>query len=79
MKNFRFKRVMRIDEDCRMLRIGRFLWERGSRGADGWYSAKLSIALWPKLFRWSKDRFEWDLTVLGIRVHTKRAYGGIIV
>lgn len=79
MKNLRFKRVMRFDEDCRMLRIGRLLWERGERGEKGWYSAKLSLALWPKAFQWRTCHREWDLTVLGIRVHRKQAYGGIIV
>lgn len=79
MKNLRFKRVMRFDDRSRMLRIGRFLYERGERGAKGWYSAKLSLALWPKLFQWRTDWREWDLTVLGLRIHSLRSYGGVIV
>lgn len=74
MKNLRFKRVMRFDEIQGHLRLFRIMWERGEVGqAGGGYSAKLAVGLMPKVFHWDDGR----LTVLGVRVHYCRSYGGI--
>lgn len=64
----RFKRVMRLDRDMKMVRIARVMWEAQSkRGHE--IGHKLSLALWPKLFRFRADFAEFDLTILGVRVH----------
>ena len=64
----RWKRVMRWDADLKMLRVGRVMWEgRSKRGHE--IGHKLSLALWPKLFRFRIDMVELDVMVLGIRVH----------
>jgi len=55
MKNLRLKRVMRWDRSMRMLRLFRFMWEHGTPGQPGGYGAKLSLAVWPRLFAWSRD------------------------
>lgn len=75
----RFKRVLRYDRRLRMIRLFRLLYEKGERGRKGWYSAKLSLAIWPKLLHWRTDLWEWEFTILGVRVHSLRSYGGIIV
>ncbi len=75
----RYKSVMRLDRANRIFRIGRFLWTVGKVGDGEGYSNKFSIALTPKLVSWHRGRWEWIVTVLGIRLHRQRAYGGHIV
>lgn len=72
----KFKRVMRYDDRVRMFRICRFLVRE--RPEIGGPTAKLSLAVWPKVFRFSKEWREWDLTVLGVRLHWQSG-GGIHV
>jgi hypothetical protein len=69
----RFKRVMRYDAGMKMLRLCRWTWE------DGECSHKFSLALRPKLFKplRSPGVYSWEITVLGVRIHHQRAYGGI--
>ena len=57
----------------------RIFWTSGDVGDGKGYSAKLSLGLCPSLFRWQSDFNEWCLTMLGIRVHKKRSYGGVMV
>lgn len=76
----RFKWVFRRDEIQRFFRIARICWERGEPGKPGGgYSAKFSIALTPRIFRWiERDATtDWRVTILGIRLHYSRSYGGI--
>lgn len=76
MKNLRFRRVMRFDEIQKHLRLFRIMWERGEVGVpNGGYSAKLSVGLMPKLFHREDGRW----TILGLRIHYCRSYGGIFV
>lgn len=73
----RVKWVGRYDPSARMVRLGRIMWERGTIGDGEGYSAKLSLALRPVLFGWSRTAYpEWMLTVAGLRIHYQRAYGG---
>lgn len=77
MKNLRARWIGRYDPGLRALRLGRVLWERGTVGDGEGYSAKLSLALQPRLLRWRRDPGrEWWLTLAGVRVHYKRSYGG---
>lgn len=75
----RFKSILRYDEIQRHFRLFRLLWERGEVGKPGGgYSAKLSVAVEPKLFRFEKGvTHVWLLTLLGVRVGYARSYGGI--
>ena len=73
------KWVLRLDKRQRIFRIARLLWMHGTPGMPGGgYSAKLSFALHAALYRRWSDMDEWGFTVLGVRVHYLRAYGGII-
>jgi hypothetical protein len=74
----RFKLVFRFDQRSSMLRLFRLLWTKGVVGDGHGYSAKLSLALWPKFFAITRDWHEWAVTIAGVRVHYLRAYGGII-
>lgn len=62
----------------RLLRMGRLCWANGKPGQPGGgYSASLSMGLTPRLFRFQRGLLgEWALTLLGVRVHHKRSYGG---
>lgn len=75
----RFKSVMRWDREGKIFRVGRFLWTCGKVGDGKGYSNKFSIALVPHVFHWERRRFEWFLTILGVRLHRQRAFGGHIV
>jgi hypothetical protein len=75
--HLRFKRVMRCDSRQRMLRLCRWVWQRGVVGDGQGYSSKLSLALRPAPLSWHKERDGWLLTVAGVRVHYKRSWGGI--
>jgi hypothetical protein len=60
----------------------RWTWKRGVVGDGAGYSVKLSIGVWPVLGRWSRTRVwgqitELDATILGLRFHYQRSYGGI--
>lgn len=76
----RFKWVGRYDPGARMLRLARVMWERGTVGDGKGYSTKVSVALRPALFAWNRTGYpEWMLTVMGVRLHVQRSYGGIQV
>jgi hypothetical protein len=79
MVGLRVKRVMRYDKSQRKLRLFRLLWSRGSVGDGVGYSAKLAVSLVRKWAGWKRDTFGWRLTVLGVQLHHRRAYGGWIV
>lgn len=72
----------------RLLRLGRLVYHRGTPGdAAGvtygdnkpGYSAKISLALTPTLFRWRPGDFGWVLVVCGVRIHHRKSFGGWIV
>ena len=76
----RFKKVMRLDTIQRHYRLFRLLWTNGKVGDGNGYSAKLSVGLIAKLFSYTRlSRYDISLTVMGLRLHYARAYGGIIV
>lgn len=77
--SLRFKRVLRFDEIQKHFRLFRLLWERGTPGIPGGgYSAKLAIGLRPRLFEREREYGKAFLfTVLGLRIHYSRSYGGI--
>lgn len=62
----------------RVLRLGRLVWARGQLMKGG-YTAKLSLALTPKLFHFSREwKYSFWLVLLGVRLHYERSYGGAI-
>jgi hypothetical protein len=77
--SLRFKPVMRFDEIQNHLRLFRLMWERGRPGVPGGgYSAKLAIGLRPRLFHREREYGKaFLLTILGLRIHYSRSYGGI--
>ena len=69
----------RWDPEAKFLRLGRIVWARGKGPGTGkGYTAKLSLALRPKLLGFATGCHEWEATLLGLRVHYQRAYGGWI-
>lgn len=86
MHNLRVKNVLRWSDQERVFRVARWMWETGSLeelGAaagryppPGWYSSKLSLAFQPKLFVFRRGYWDYHLTLLGIRLHYQRSYGG---
>ncbi|NTG07134.1 hypothetical protein [Rhizobium rhizogenes] len=77
--SLRFKSVLRFDEIQKHLRLFRLIWERGRPGVPGGgYSAKLAIGLRPRLFEREREYGKAFLfTILGLRIHYSRSYGGI--
>ncbi|MGZ2484301.1 hypothetical protein ACVITL_002824 [Rhizobium pisi] len=77
--SLRFKTVLRFDEIQNHLRLFRLMWERGRPGIPGsGYSAKLAIGLRPRLFHREREYGKaFLITILGLRVHYTRSYGGI--
>lgn len=75
----KLKTVFRWSNHQRMFRLFRVCWTRGTVGVPGGgYSAKLTVALAPRLFRFGDPWCDgWSLTLLGIRIHYIRSYGGI--
>lgn len=59
-----------------MVRLFRLMWTRGTVGDGKGYSCKLSFAVRPTLFRFRREYGGWLLTLLGVRVHYERDYGG---
>lgn len=74
----RLRWVNRWDSRDKVLRLFRITWRRGRAGDGYGYGAKLTLALRPKVFAWlrSKDCAEVILTILGVRLHYQRSYGG---
>jgi hypothetical protein len=65
----------------KMLRVCRFVYRGGPRGSlpgqpGGGYTAKLSLALRPSLFSFKRSRHEWEATLLGVRIHHQKSFGG---
>jgi hypothetical protein len=77
--HLRFKRVMRYDPSLRMLRLCRWVWQRGVVGDGRGYPSKLTIALRPAVLSWHKEWDGWLPTVAGVRVHYRRSWGGVDV
>lgn len=77
MKDFRCKRVMRLDPQARKFRLMRIMWEGPKVTRGGWLvSNKLTLALRPKLVSFAKEFDGWRGTLLGIEVHFKQSHGG---
>ncbi len=72
--------VFRRDGIQGFYRIARMLWTRGTVGDGRGYSAKLSLAVDWRLLDWGRDAStDWRITLLGVRLHYCRSYGGIMV
>lgn len=54
----------------------RLKWETGIRMTKGWHDNKLSVSICKRWFQFEREYKGWLLTILGIRVHIGRAYGG---
>lgn len=79
--NLRLKWVFRHDNIQNFYRLCRVMWEQGTVGFDNkGYSAKLSFALDPAIFRWwvRDAKTDWRFTALCLRIHYCRSYGGVV-
>lgn len=76
--SLRTKWVFRFDEIQRHFRLMRLVWERGEVGfGNGGYSAKLSLALEPRLWRFESGlTHDLLMTLFGFRIGYTRSYGG---
>ena len=56
----------------------RVFWERGEPGDGFGYSNKLSFGLSPRWFGWVRESWsvDFELYLLGLRIHYARSYGG---
>lgn len=75
----KFKPVWTWSAPERKVRLFRIVWERGVVGDGDGYSAMLSFSFVPRLYANVPVLFGFDVTVLGVRMHHKRAYGGRFV
>lgn len=79
MSDVKFKRLLRYDPTARLFRVARFLWGRrhDPKGAiaDPGHCNRLSLGVWPKLLRATRECDGWDITVLGLRLHYRRGTG----
>lgn len=71
-----FKRVMRYDPSWPKLRLARIMWDRGVVGDGKGHSAKLALALRPKLFQFERSFDGWRVVLFGIEVHKQLSWGG---
>lgn len=60
----------------RKVRVARLIWERGNVGDGKGYSAFLSLALMPRLFRIERSPLRLRVVMLGVSLHYARTYGG---
>jgi hypothetical protein len=71
--------VLRRDRHACLFRVARAVWQRGVVGDGRGYSSSVSLALRPSLFSWRKEWNGWILTIVGVRLHYRRDYGGVQV
>lgn len=75
----RYQSVFTWSASERKIRLFRIIWEhRGSQiGLDPMaYSAMVSFSLVPRIYRNEPVLFGFDVSVLGLRIHYQRNYGG---
>lgn len=73
----KFKWIGRWSKSESKLRLFCFTWATGMETTtEGWHSSSFAVSLWPKLFKVQPELWGWCVTVLGVRLHRKRAYGG---
>ena len=60
------------ERKLRLFRIVRWMEPVGNGG----YSTMLSVALVPRWFRVWADGADWCITLLGVRLHWQRSWGG---
>jgi hypothetical protein len=73
----KFKWVGRLDSREKILRLFRIVFANGADSTKvGWCSYKLSFAIKPILFDYYRSQFDWELVLLGFRIHLGRSWGG---
>lgn len=73
----RVKPVFRYSPAEKKVRLGRIMWATGPDSTQpGWYSAFISLTLVPRIFRFERGFHAWELTILGVRIHHQKSYGG---
>lgn len=60
----------------RRIVLCRIKWETGTRMQKGWHDNKFSISLVSRIWNFTPELWGWCITIVGVRLHHKRAYGG---
>lgn len=75
-----WKNVNRWDEQARLFRVFRLMWDRGKVGDGAGYSSKFTFALWLSkhgLLRYFREEGGGVIvSILCLRFHYERSYGG---
>ena len=74
---FQFHHRFTYSPQERLFRLIVFKWNVGVPGDGKGHSNKLSFAISPYFFKFDKELWGWCLTLLFLRIHKKRAWGGI--
>lgn len=74
----KIKITMKYDKYQRKYRLFRLVWTKGKGGDGKGYSGKLSFALRLRLFDYWTEWNGWQVTFLGVAIHKKLSYGGVI-
>ena len=69
--------IGRVNRREKMVRVCSVLW--GTHPKDGGHKRRLSVALWPRLFKFWREYDAWFLTIAGVRVHFKKNDRGVLV
>ena len=73
----RFKFIGTWSKEERKIRLFKWTWATGDDcSVKDWHSSSFKISLWPKIFKYEPELWGWALTILFMRFHRKRAYGG---
>lgn len=77
MKLVYFKPVFVWSESEKRMRLFRVLFSGLTRSGVGWSGWRcISFALTPRFLKFRRGVFDWDVTLLGLRVHYKGRMGG---
>jgi hypothetical protein len=73
----RLRKIMTWSPGERKVRLFRLLYSNGTNCMKpGWFSASLSISLVSEWWRRERTEHTWAVTVLGVRIHHKKSFGG---
>jgi hypothetical protein len=76
-RHVKFKWMGTLDSKERKLRLCRWTWATGDDPTvKDWHSSALQISLCPKILMIQPELWGWAITICGLKIHRKRAYGG---
>lgn len=69
--------IGRFSRPEKMLRLFCAVKNVGKVGDGVGFSRKTTLAIVPRIFAFRREREGWKLTILGIRIHRVKSFGGI--